>query len=96
MHSKAEIAERLSALKEELQVRYPIASLAFFGSSSREDAGAYSDIDILVEFNGKIGSDFIRLADEIEEALGEKVDLVSKNGLKQKYLDAIASELVYV
>jgi hypothetical protein len=36
------------------------------------------------------------IADEIEELLGFKVDLVSKNGIKEKYLKAIDSDLIYV
>lgn len=87
---------RLTSLKKELQGKYPIASLALFGSYSRGDQTLESDIDLLVEFNAKIGSDFILLAEEIERRLGRKVDLVSKKGLKEKYLNQIKDELIYV
>jgi predicted nucleotidyltransferase len=36
------------------------------------------------------------LAEELETILGFKVDLVSKNGIKEKYLMSIDSDLVYV
>ena len=70
--------------------------MAIFGSYSRGENTDESDLDILVEFNGKIGIRFIDLADDIESIVGLKVDLVSKNGIKRGYLSAIDSDLVYV
>mgnify|MGYP000167769069 FL=1 len=55
-----------------------------------------SDIDILIELNGQIGSRFIDLAEEFEKSLGRRVDLVSKKGVKDRYLKSIESELIYV
>ncbi len=75
---------------------YPIKSLAIFGSYSRGENTDDSDLDILVEFNDKIGIRFIDLADEIESIVGLKVDLVSKNGIKKGYLSAIDPDLIYV
>jgi len=70
--------------------------LAIFGSVARNEQTEISDLDILVDLNGKIGIRFIDLADEIEAITGLKVDLVSKKGIKDKYLKAITSELIYV
>ena len=53
-------------------------------------------LDLLVEFNGKIGIRFIDLAEEIERIIGFKVDLVSRNGLKDKYYQVIKADLIYV
>lgn len=96
MKTNDEIRSRLTALKMELQKKYPIASLAIFGSYARNQQNTDSDIDLLIEFNGKIGSKFILLADEIEEKLGERIDLVSKNGIKAKYFERIKPDLIYV
>jgi predicted nucleotidyltransferase len=52
-------------------------------------------LDILVEFTDKIGIRFIDLADELE-IVGFRVDLVSKKGVKDKYLKAIDLELIYL
>jgi len=49
-----------------------------------------------VELNGKIGSKFFDLADELESSLGQRVDLVSKKGVKPRYLKSIEPDLVYV
>ena len=70
--------------------------MAIFGSYSREENTEDSDLDILVEFNDKIGIRFIDLADEIEEIVGLKVDLVSRNGIKDRYLKTIDPDIIYV
>ncbi|UOY05911.1 nucleotidyltransferase family protein [Muricauda sp. SCSIO 64092] len=79
-----------------MKKRYPISSMALFGSYARNEQTEISDIDIMVEFDGRIGSRFIDLANELENALGVKVDLVSKKGIKDHYLKAIQSEFIYV
>lgn len=70
--------------------------MAIFGSVARREANENSDIDILVEFDGKIGSRFISLAEELETSLNSRVDLVSRKGLKKKYFDLIKKDLIYV
>jgi len=96
MSAKDEILSELRKLKKQLVKKYPISAMALFGSFSRGDNSNESDIDILVEVNGKIGSRFIDLAEELENALGRKVDLISKNGIKPKYYHRIQDELIYV
>lgn len=90
------ILQRLRELKPKLQEKYPISSIAIFGSYARNEAIETSDVDVLVEFNGKIGIKFIDLADEIETCLGIKTDVISKNGLKINYYDRIKEDLIYV
>ncbi len=70
--------------------------MAIFGSYSRKEQSDKSDLDILVKFSDKIGIRFIDLAEELEAIVGFKVDLVSKKGVKEKYLDSINSDLKYV
>ena len=96
MKSLQEIINILKNNKNKLFNAYPIKSMAIFGSYSRKEQDDSSDLDILVEFSDKIGVRFIDLADDIEEIVGLKVDLVSKNGIKEKYLQAINSDLIYV
>jgi predicted nucleotidyltransferase len=86
----------LSELKPELIKKYPIASIGFFGSIVRNDFNVNGDIDIIVEFNDKIGIEFIDLANELEEKFNWKVDLVSKGGVKPKYFNVIEPEIIYV
>ena len=39
---------------------------------------------------------FIRLAEELQELMGRKVDLVSRGGIKPGYFDAIQDDLINV
>ena len=96
MDSTQEVKERLTKLKVQLASRYPISSMALFGSYARNEQTESSDLDIIVEFNGRIGSRFIDLANEMEKSLGLKVGLISKKGIKKGYLSAIQSDLIYV
>lgn len=96
MNTKDDILSNLKDLKSQLKEKYPIGALALFGSFSRGDQLENSDIDILVELNGKIGSRCIDLAEDLEAALGRKVDLISRNGIKPKYFSSIKQDLIYV
>lgn len=95
MRSLQEIKTTLSNHKSRLFNDYPIKSMAIFGSYSRREQNDSSDLDILVEFTGNIGIRFIDLADELESIIGLNVDLVSKKGIKEKYLQSIDSDLIY-
>ncbi len=96
MKSLNDIQATLSKHKNHLFNDYPLKSMAIFGSYSRQENQELSDLDLIVEFNDKIGIRFIDLAEEIEKIVGVKVDLVSKNGLKEKYRKAIDNDLIYV
>lgn len=96
MKSLIEIQRTLEDCKSVLYEKYPIKSLAIFGSYARKEQNDQSDLDLIVEFKDKIGIRFIDLADDIEKIIGIKVDLVSRGGIKEKYLQAIQSDLIYV
>jgi uncharacterized protein len=91
-----QIIQKLTALKPLLQQKYPLAKLAIFGSYARNEANENSDVDVLVEFNGKIGIQFVDLADEIERCIGIKTDVITRNSLKSNYFDNIKVDLIYV
>ena len=96
MVDKENIRKILKENKPDLVRRYHLASIGIFGSFSRDDFREGSDIDILIDYNQPIGVEFIDLAEELEQILHCKVDLVSKNGLKPKYFEEIRKDLVYV
>jgi predicted nucleotidyltransferase len=96
MNKLNEIRKTLSQHKNTLLRKYPIKDIAIFGSYSRNEQVKQSDIDILVEFNGPIGIEFVDLAEELEEILHSKIDLVSRNGIKSSYYNQIEKDLVYV
>ena len=96
MKTIEEIQSILKNNKTYLFKEYPIKSMAIFGSYSRNEQVDNSDLDIVVEFKDKIGIRFIDLANELESLIGFKVDLVSKKGIKDKYLRTINNDLIYV
>jgi predicted nucleotidyltransferase len=87
----------LKEVKPRLEREYGIKELALFGSCSRDAAtSGKGDIDIMVDFSRPIGIRFVDLADELEEILHHKVDLVSRKGIKPQYFKAIEPDLIYV
>ncbi len=92
----ADVKAILTQLKPELCNKYGVDTLGLFGSIVRDDYNDESDIDIIVTFSRRVGMEFIDLADELESILKRKVDLVSKNGVKERYLRVIEPQIVYV
>lgn len=87
----------LAMVKPELQKRFFVNNIGFFGSVVRDDfSPEKSDLDVIVDFQKPIGIEFIELAEFLEDKLNRKVDLVSKNGIKPAYLKNIEPEVVYV
>ncbi|MFZ1518982.1 MAG: nucleotidyltransferase family protein [Ignavibacteriaceae bacterium] len=91
-----EIKELLQKNKLYLVNKYNLKSIALFGSITRNEATEKSDVDILVDFEKPIGLEFVMLADELENILGVKVDLVTPNALKPKMFEHIKQDLQYV
>jgi len=82
------LEEILSTLREQhatLSQRFPIRRMALFGSWARGDAREDSDVEILVDVDPSIGLGFVELGDELENALGRRVDLVSRRAIKPSF-----------
>jgi predicted nucleotidyltransferase len=79
---------------EELSRRYRVRRLALFGSVIRDDFGADSDVDILVEFepDAKVGLSFFSLQEELSILLGRKVDLTTPGFLSPWIREKVARE----
>lgn len=87
----------LREAKSELKDRFFVHSIGVFGSAVRDDFSPNSsDIDILVDFSKPVGIEFIDLANFLETKFQQKIDLVSKNGVKPVYLQQIENEVIYV
>jgi uncharacterized protein len=90
------IRQKLEQLKPELVAKYHVRTIGLFGSVVRNDFTDESDIDIIVDFSQPVGIEFIYLADELELKLNRKVDLVSRNGIKQAWFQRIEPQIIYV
>ena len=96
MASVTTYQEMLSKALPILKEKYPIQSLAIFGSYVLNTSTENSDIDLLISFNAPIGIEFIDLADELENITGKKIDLVCKEALKPRQLAYLENQLLYV
>jgi uncharacterized protein len=96
MTTLTEIKDKLTILKPILQKKYPLESMAIFGSYARNEQTEASDVDVLVELNGFMGIKFLDMADEIENHLGVKTDVVKKVYMKPKFFARIENNLIYV
>ena len=94
---REEVLQKLSPYRKELKKRYGVSSLFLFGSVARNEAGPGSDVDLFVEFKTPIGLfDFVGLQQELEELLGCKVDLGTKQSLKLQIKDKVLEEAIRV
>lgn len=94
MKTQEYVIEKLRELKPGLLIKYPIESIALFGSYARGDYHEESDVDLIVKLNGSIGSRIISLALEIEESLGIRVEIVTDKAIKKVYLPTILKEMI--
>ncbi len=77
--------------------RYGVSRAGLFGSVVTGQMQADSDIDILVQIDKDISLlDFVGLKQEIEEALGKKVDLVEYDTIKPLLRERILNEQVVI
>ena len=92
--SKDEVLAKLAALEKPLR-EHGLSSLALFGSVVRGAARADSDIDVLIDVApGARFSlvDLVSVKDFLEERLGRKVDVVTKEGLDPVIRDRVFRE----
>ncbi len=95
--NKEEILSKLREHKDEIQQKYPVASLALFGSYARGEETKESDVDVMVELNAPMGWDFIDLLEDIEKLFPQKkVDLISKGGIRPDKWKYFSNDLIYV
>ena len=74
-----------------------VKKAALFGSIVREDATEKSDVDILIEFEGKKSLlDLVGLKLELQEILNRKVDVLTYDSLHPLLKDIILNEQVVI
>ena len=80
---------KIESIKSYFKTR-PVLKAYLFGSYLHGNANNESDIDILVDldYSQRIGLQFIQMKIDLEKLLGNKVDLVSSNGMS-KYIKPI-------
>jgi predicted nucleotidyltransferase len=72
-----------------LAKEYGAERVYLFGSYARGEATEQSDIDLRIDKGEIRGLRFAGLLGDLEEALGNKVDLISTAGMDEQFLEAI-------
>jgi len=96
MITKDQILSKLKELKPSLYKDFAVKEIGLFGSFSDNTYNEDSDIDILVELEKPIGWKFFSLELFLEKTFNRKIDLVTKNALKDPLKVSILKEVNYV
>jgi len=92
------IDEILGDKREEIlriAAKHGVTSIRVFGSVARGDAGPESDVDLLIETGPTVSPWFpVRFIRDLEELLGRRVDVVTRNGLHWYIKDRVLDEAV--
>lgn len=97
MMTRFEVLRQLQAHKARLSREYGVTDLAVFGSAARGDAGASSDIDVLVQFHGPATSKrYFGVQFYLEDLLGCPVDLVTDKALRPELRPYVEREAIHV
>lgn len=96
MHA-TELIELLKRHKPILAERFGVTRLALFGSTARGGAGAGSDVDILVSFDGPATSPkYFGVLFYLEDLLGRPVDLVTDRALRERLRPYVERDAIAV
>lgn len=95
---REEILKKLDANLPYIQQHFGIESIGIFGSVSRGEDTADSDIDLLISFSAGQAtlSNLVNLGDYLEELFGRKVDLVTERALSSYIRQDVMSEVIRV
>ena len=93
---KAEVLAKLKEHLPEIRERFGIQTLGIFGSVSRGEDTADSDVDIFYEFfPDKISYDtFLDLYDYLETLLNHKIEMVSLGSMPQRFRMAVDCDMI--
>lgn len=87
----------LSSRKAEWTAKYGLTKLGIFGSVARGQAQPSSDVDVIIGTSNPDAYLLVALREELIEALGADVDLVTDHEYLRPFFKArLAAEAVYV
>ena len=94
---KEEVLKLLIQHKPELIRRFGITDLALFGSTARDEAQEGSDIDVMVEFDGRsTAKRYFGVQFYLEDLLECPIDLVQKSVVRPELKPYIEKDLIHV
>jgi predicted nucleotidyltransferase len=96
MMNKQYILTKLRELKPVLKSEYSVKQIGLFGSFASDSALETSDIDLLIELEKPIGWKFFSLEIYLEQIFGRKIDLVTKNALRDSMKANVLDKVDFV
>lgn len=82
---------------DDIKKQFDVKQLRLFGSAARDELRPDSDIDILVAFNGPATFDgYMDLMFYLEKLLGNKIDLITENGLRKEVRPNVEKDAICV
>jgi len=92
------MSDQMQAVREkiiEILRRNDVKRASFFGSIVRGEMTGESDVDILVEFEGRKSLlDLAHLKNELEDTINRRVDVLTYKSLHPRLKDRILAEQV--
>lgn len=86
-------SEELRARILDVLTRHGAVRIALFGSVARGDAGPESDVGVLVRFGGRKSLfELIAIEQELSDAVGRHVDLVTEQAVDSRLRPSIARD----
>ncbi len=96
MTTREDILLKLKELKPTLQKEFAIKEIGLFGSFSKNENSSESDIDLLIELEKPIGWKYFSLEPYLEEIFKRKIDIITKNALREQLRDKILGQVIYI
>lgn len=96
MISKADIETKLLNIKPILADKFHVKSIGYFGSYLTGKQTDKSDLDLLIEFSQPVGWEFFTLEKFLEQSLGMRVDMVTRDAIKERIKESILKQVHYI
>ncbi len=94
--NRDQIIQQLKVIKPVLAEKYGLTELALFGSYSRNEAKAESDIDLLIDFKHPSAVALFETFDLLQQTFAAvPVQVVTRKAIKPLYFLAIKDDLIY-
>jgi predicted nucleotidyltransferase len=94
LNTTQQVIEQLESMQPSLKQNYCIEHLWLFGSVARNEATAFSDLDLLYQPSTPLGLELMSLWDESEATFCCKVDLGDVRYVKHRLKQAIQKDLL--
>ena len=93
MLTQSEILKLIRENYKFLSSEYGVTKIGLFGSFAKNKIKDGSDVDILIELQKPIGFKFLKLVEYLENLLGTRVDVITKDGLENIRIKSVADDI---